>query len=297
MFTHTSSCHKTKHRGKNLRDRVLLPSACYCAQSAFLCPSPLSSSPPPLSDCFSLFTTSTFTPLFVPPQFFILISSSASSLYPLPCKRHLQPRWTEGKARAREHLSSIRFVSLSSLPFYPIPLPFSLPPFSSLLPCSPRPGSQHFSMRWGGEHTQRAYCSPNKPGGEQQREVTGPRESKEVGSDPHCLRQHLGMQHCGKTGIVCAPDGAFNKDTTCWHLSLFSWTVRKSEFCIWEAFVNSWYGSGLKLDWTGFICGLECWWEASELWDIVLCSRTTLTCLVSPRCQSCLGECVLSFTQ
>lgn len=200
-------------------------------------------------------------------------------------QRDLQPRWAEGKARARERLSSIRFVSLPSLPFHPIPLPCSLPPFSSPLPCSQRPGSQHFSMHWDGEHTQRAYCSPNKPGREQQKEVTGPRES-----DPHGLQQHLGTHHCGKTGIVCAPDGAFNKDTTCWHLSFFDRTVRKPEFCIWEVSVNSCYGSGLKLDCTGCTCGLECWWGASELWDIALYSRTTLTCLVSPRCQSCPGE-------
>lgn len=48
----------------------------------------------------------------------------------------------------------------------------------------------------------------------------------------------------------------------------------------------------------GCRCGLECWCGAPKLRDVALCSRTTWTCLVSPRCQSCLGECVhvCSFT-
>lgn len=109
------------------------------------------------------------------------------------------------------------------------------------------------------------------------------------GGDPHCLCHHLRTQHCGKANwTVCAPDGAFSKGDTCSHLSVFFLNCEK--FCVRKAFVDSSYGSGLKLDCLG--CGLECWCGAPKLWHVAHSSRTTWTCLVSPRCQSCLGECV-----
>lgn len=78
-----------------------------------------------------------------------------------------------------------------------------------------------------------------------------------------------------------------------WYLLAF-WCVflNCEKFCVRKAFVDPWYGSGLKLDCQGFGCGLECWCGAPERWDVARCSRSTWTCLVSPRCQSCLGECV-----
>lgn len=39
---------------------------------------------------------------------------------------------------------------------------------------------------------------------------------------------------------------------------------------------------------------LECWCRAPELWDVALCSGTTWTCLVSPKCQNCPGKFVCS---
>lgn len=115
VHTHTQAHLITPNRGVgDLRDGVLLPSACYCAQSAFLCPSPLSPSPPPFSGCFCLFTTSTFTLLFVPLSFFILSSSSASSPLssPLPCKETC----SHDEQRAKPEPVSIRQLFALSLP-------------------------------------------------------------------------------------------------------------------------------------------------------------------------------------
>lgn len=192
VCTRTNSLSETKleRKKKNLRDGVLLPSASHSAESAFLCLSPLSSSLPSLSlsvafslqpkHFYSLFLSfhhvSSWFPLLAPPP------SSASSLHPLLCPaKGLADRMNGGQSQS--HRASV----IHSLRPTPHPLPRSLSqPSSSLLLWLPRLGSLHFSMRWDGEHSQRAHCSPTKPGGEQQKGLTRPRESRGLWGDPLC---------------------------------------------------------------------------------------------------------------
>lgn len=318
---HLVKANKGKRKSENPERQGLAPiSVQFCRVSSPFPITPCTPPPFPVSlTCFLFTTKALFLSFLSLPSSFIFISSSCtpsclrifpSCLSSAPAKGLCSP----DERRAKPEPESIRHpFALSPNPPPPPLRPslcipslshaLSLPPSSSRLHGLPRLGSLHFSTRWDGERTRRGYCSSTEPGGEQQKELTRPSESREVGGDPRCLCHHLGTQNCGKTGnwTICSPDGTFNKGDTCCRLSLFFQTVREFLNSVskrllltldmdpgWERIVWVFNVKGLG-------CGLECWCGAPELRDVALCSRTTWTCLVSPRCQSCPGECVFVF--
>lgn len=269
------------------RENLLWISSSHSAESAFYNPTPLYHSLS-ISLSYVLFTEReeniTFPPGCPLVHCLLLISNHRYPTSP-PASVSLQPRWTEDRATAREHPSSIRSDPPSQPP---LPSPPSLPQLRSL----------HFPVLWDVEHIQSALCSLSRPGVERQEGLPFPGQSREVKITPAVSVITL-EEWWQRNGTVRPPDRA-----THWSI-LASISVHFRECKAISVFSRllltpdvdpgwHWIVFGRKML-KGFRCGLECWWGAPKLWDAELRNRSIWTCLASPKSQNSPGECMHEF--